>query len=131
MNCASREPLTEEHDDDTTEGRRISARSLVGDILATVEFSEFQNGVFDRFAPAISQNRQCMNVGHFVGKDVETARRWRQGITTPKARDFWPVALACIMQNLPISTQKQIAASIKEISGCDLLSLCAPESGRV
>lgn len=121
MNCASQEPFTFERDDDTTENRRISSRSLVADILATVEFSEFQNGVFSQFADTHVQNRKCMMVGNFVGKDVETARRWLHGITTPKARDFWPIALVCIMQNLPIATQRQVAASIKEISGVDLL----------
>ncbi|WP_103173741.1 hypothetical protein [Paracoccus sp. SY] len=110
------EPLAFSHPslplDDTPEARRKSSRALVSGVLADVEFEDFLKAVIWHFSPALTQNAKCMEAGHFVGVDVATVHRWIKGITTPKARDFWPLAFAVILQNMTVQAQQQLMATV-------------------
>lgn len=102
---------------DSAEERRKSAEQLVGGILSAVEFEDFVRATLFAFTPIHNQNRQCTAAAHFVGVDTETVRRWAHGITTPKARDFWPLGIVAILQHLPVETQQQVMATITGMVG--------------
>lgn len=105
------------HEYDTPELRRKSAETLVAGTLSAVEFEDFVRATLFGFTPVHNQHRQCAAAAHFVGVDTETVRRWSHGITTPKARDFWPLALVTILQSLPVETQHQVMQSITGMVG--------------
>lgn len=96
----------------TTTDPRISARELVRGVLSGVEFHDFLKAVVRNFGSTHIQNQQCLEAAHFLGVDVETVRRWVHGMTTPKARDFWPLAFVVILQNLPVPAQQQLMATV-------------------
>lgn len=110
------EPLTLSHPsppfDDTTNCPRKTARKLVAGVLSEVEFSDFLKAVIWHFSDGTSQNAKCMEAANFVGVDVATVHRWITEATTPKARDFWPLAFAVILQNMPVQAQQQLMATV-------------------
>lgn len=102
---------------DNPEECRKSAEQLVRGILSAVEFEDFVRATLFAFTPIHNQNRQCTAAAHFVGVDTETVRRWAHGITTPKARDFWPLGMVAILQHLPIEAQQQVMQAITGMVG--------------
>ena len=81
-------------------------------VLSEVEFEDFVRVVVSAFGATHIQHQQCLEAAHFVGKDSETIRRWLNGVTTPKARDFWPLAFVVMLQLLPVATQHQVMGAI-------------------
>lgn len=96
----------------TTNCPRKNARKLVSGVLSQVEFSDFLKEVIWHFSDGPSQNAKCMAAAHFIGVDVATVHRWMTQTTSPKARDFWPLAFAVLLGNLPIPVQHQVMAAI-------------------
>lgn len=103
--------------DDTPEARRKAAQNFASELRDMVEFEDFVRSVLFQFTPIHNQNRQCLAAAHFVGVDVETVRRWSHGMTSPKAKDFWPLAITAILQGLPIETQQEVMQSITGMMG--------------
>ena len=99
-----------------TDDKRRTAEKLVSETLSAVEFEDFVRATLFAFTPVHNQHRQCTAAAHFVGVDVETVR-WSHGITTPKAKDFWPLALVSILQHLPSETQREVMAAVTGMVG--------------
>ncbi|GHE88485.1 hypothetical protein GCM10016455_05770 [Aliiroseovarius zhejiangensis] len=94
--------------DDSAEVRRTSAETLVASVLDGAEFADVLRAVVYRFNPVHIQSAQAKAVARYLGKDEETVRRWLHEITTPKARDVWPLFFVVILAELPVATQKHV-----------------------
>ena len=93
---------------DSADDRRKSAEMLVAGVLEDAEFGDVLRAVAYRFKPTHVQAKVQKAVGIFLGKDDETVRRWLHEVTTPKAKDVWPLFFVVILAELPIAQQKQI-----------------------
>lgn len=97
---------------------RKSAESLVADILDDFEFEDVLRAMIFEFHPVHNQHQQCQAIAKFTGKDKETVRRWMHGLTSPSARDFWPIAFVAILQKLPVEVQREIMTTVVGGSKC-------------
>lgn len=88
----------------------------MGDVLGDVEFADVLRAAVFQFKPVHNQSAQCHAVARYLGKDDETVRRWLHEITTPKAKDVWPLFFVAILQNLPIDMQRGVMSAIMVMS---------------
>ena len=98
--------------EDSPEARRSSAEKLVAGVLDDVEFADVLRATLFNFTPVHNQSQQCKAVSRFLGKDEETVRRWAHEITSPKAKDVWPLFFVVLLQSLPIETQQMVMAAM-------------------
>lgn len=99
-------------DENTSIALRKSAENLVAGILDGTTFEDVLRAMIFEFHPVHNQHQQCQAVAEFSGKDKETVRRWLHGVTSPSARDFWPIAFVAILQKLPVEVQREVMAAI-------------------
>lgn len=88
--------------------RRKSAEMLVSGVLEDAEFIDVLRAVAFRFKPVHIQSAQTKAAARFLGKDEETVRRWLHDITSPKAKDVWPLFFVVILAELPVDTQRHV-----------------------
>ncbi|KPU83861.1 hypothetical protein JI58_05140 [Marinosulfonomonas sp. PRT-SC04] len=81
-------------------------------VLDDVEFADILRATLFSFTPVHNQSQQCKAVSRFLGKDEETVRRWAHEITSPKAKDVWPLFFVVLLQSLPIKTQRMVMAAL-------------------
>ncbi len=108
------------HSDDSEQSSRISAGKFVGGILSEVEFDDFLRAALYVVAGSHVQERQKQAGSRISGVHAETVGRWISGTTTPRARDFWPIAFMALLARFDADTQAQIADEI--------LAMCVPRS---
>lgn len=99
-------------DVDSASARRSSAEKLVAGVLDDVEFADVLRATLYNFTPVHNQSQQCKAVSRFLGKDEETVRRWAHEITSPKAKDVWPLFFVVLLQSLPIETQQMVMGAM-------------------
>jgi len=102
---------------DATTDPRISAGKLIGAILEEVEFEDFVRAALYEVSDSHVQEHQKRAASRLTGVHVETVARWISGMTTPKARDFWPVAMTALLSRFDAETQAAIAAEILSMCG--------------
>ena len=104
-------------DNDCTKPDRISAGKLVSAILDEVEFEDFVRAALFDLSGSHVQEHQKRAASRLTGVHGETVARWISGMTTPKARDFWPVAMTALLSRFDAETQAAIAAEILSMCG--------------
>ena len=103
--------------EDSAEAPRISAGKLVSAILDEVEFEDFVRAALFEVSGSHVQEHQKRAASRLTGVHGETVARWISGVTTPKARDFWPVAMTALLSRFDAETQEAIAAEILSMCG--------------